>query len=67
MLMIQLNGEPRQAPLGTSVAALLEIEGLTDRRVAVEINHEIVPKSLHRERLLLEGDRIEIVHALGGG
>lgn len=67
MLTIQLNGEPRQLPIPTSVAALLEAAGYAERRVAVEINREIVPKSLHRERLLREGDHVEIVHALGGG
>ncbi len=67
MLTIQLNGETREKPLGTTVAALLEAEGLADRRVAVEVNREIVPKSQHRERMLHDGDRIEIVHALGGG
>lgn len=67
MLTIQLNGETRQMPVATSIASLLEAAGYADRRVAVEINHEIVPKSLHRERLLHEGDRVEIVHALGGG
>ena len=67
MLTIQLNGETRQMPVATSIASLLEATGYAERRVAVEINREIVPKSLHRERLLHEGDRVEIVHALGGG
>lgn len=67
MLTIQLNGETRETPKGTSVASLLEAAGYADRKVAVEINREIVPKSLHGERVLHEGDRVEIVHALGGG
>ncbi|MBN8886559.1 MAG: sulfur carrier protein ThiS [Rudaea sp.] len=67
MLTIQLNGETRETPSGTSVANLLEASGYADRKVAVEINREIVPKSLHGERVLREGDRVEIVHALGGG
>lgn len=67
MLTIQLNGEMRETPSGTSVANLLEATGYADRKVAVEINREIVPKSLHGERVLREGDRVEIVHALGGG
>ena len=67
MLTIQLNGEPRQMPAAISIASLLETAGYADRRVAVEINREIVPKSLHRERLLHDGDHVEIVHALGGG
>lgn len=64
---IHLNGAPRtfQAPL--SVLGLLEAEGLAARRVAVEVNGEIVPRSRHGEWTLADGDRVEIVHALGGG
>lgn len=64
---IQLNGEPlRLADAGT-VQALLEAQGLAERRVAVEVNGEIVPRSRHATHVLQPGDRIEIVHALGGG
>ncbi|KRG40196.1 sulfur carrier protein ThiS [Stenotrophomonas sp. HITSZ_GD] len=64
---IQLNGEPRHIAPDTTLAALLGSEGLAERRVAVEINGEIVPRGRHAEHRLAEGDRIEIVHALGGG
>lgn len=64
---IVLNGQPRQIAMATSVLQLLQLEGLTERRVAVEVNGEIVPRSRQGERWLTEGDRIEIVHALGGG
>lgn len=64
---LQLNGEPCQAPVGTSIAQLLLDTGLGARRVAVEVNGEIVPRSAHGTHLLHEGDRVEIVHALGGG
>ena len=64
---IQLNGEPRQLADGSTVADLLRIENLARRRVAVEVNGEIVPRGLHATHALGEGDRIEIVHALGGG
>ena len=64
---IQLNGEPRRIEAGTSVVALLECEGLGGRRVAVEVNGEIVPRSRHEAHLLQAGDRVEIVHAIGGG
>ena len=50
-----------------SVAALLAEHGYAERKVAVEINREIVPKSALVQRLIQEGDRIEVVHALGGG
>lgn len=64
---IQLNGEPRQVEAGTTVAALLACEGLGGRRVAVEVNGAIVPRSLHDGHALHAGDRVEVVHALGGG
>ncbi len=64
---IELNGQPRRIDPGASILALLENEGLAERRVAVEVNGEIVPRSLHAMHALAEGDRVEIVHALGGG
>lgn len=64
---IQLNGEPRQLAEGDTVADLLRNEQLAERRVAVEVNGEIVPRGLHATHALGEGDRVEIVHALGGG
>jgi len=64
---IQLNGEPLALPERTTVAALLRDRQLAQRRVAVEINGEIVPRSRHDEHMLAAGDRVEIVHALGGG
>jgi len=64
---IELNGQPRRIDAGTSILALLENEGLAERRVAVEVNGEIVPRSAHAAHALIDGDRVEIVHALGGG
>jgi sulfur carrier protein len=67
MLRLLLNGEPRELPAGADVLSLLEHEGLATRRVAVEVNGDIVPRSRHAGHRLVEGDRVEIVHALGGG
>lgn len=64
---IQLNGEPRQLPDGTTLSGLLEAESLAGKRVAVEVNGEIVPRGRHAGHALAEGDRVEIVHAMGGG
>ncbi len=65
---ILLNGAPRALPASaTRLIDLLHAEGLAERRVAVEINGEIIPRSQHGEHLLHAGDRVEIVHALGGG
>ena len=64
---IQLNGEPRRIESETTIATLLDAEGLAQRRVAVEVNGEIVPRGRHAEHRLHDGDKVEIVHALGGG
>ncbi len=64
---ITLNGQPRALRDGTTLAQLLQDEGLAERRVAVEVNAEIIPRAHHGSQLLAAGDRVEIVHALGGG
>jgi thiamine biosynthesis protein ThiS len=64
---VVINGENRQVPEGYTVARLLEDMALTGRRMAVEINLEIIPRSTHAQHVLRAGDRIEIVHAIGGG
>ncbi len=66
-MKIMINGEPRSLAATTTLVDLLETEGLGERRVAVEVNGEIVPRSQHVDRILAEGDKVEIVHALGGG
>jgi sulfur carrier protein len=67
MHTITLNGEPHSIAPATTVVALLDKLGHTGKRVAVERNGEIVPKSLHPTTPLANGDRIEIVVAVGGG
>lgn len=64
---VRVNGEPRELPAGASVAALLAAMDTAGRRVAVERNGEIVPKSRHADTLLADGDRLEVVIAVGGG
>jgi sulfur carrier protein len=64
---IQVNGEARRASSGTTVAELLAELGAAGKRVAVERNGEIVPRSLHAGTRLAAGDRIEVVVAVGGG
>ena len=64
---IQLNGEPRSIADGFTLLDLLQAEGLGERRVAVEVNGDIIPRGRHATARLHPGDRIEIVHALGGG
>ena len=64
---IQLNGEPFELPDGATVLALLTRLDLAGRRVAVELNVDIVPRSQHESTALREGDQVEVVHAIGGG
>jgi sulfur carrier protein len=67
MIDIVLNGEPRQFEAPLTITGLLESEGLLGKRVAVERNGEIVPKSLHLTTPVDAGDQLEIVVAVGGG
>ena len=62
-----VNGETQYLPEGMTVMQLLEKMALTDRRLAVEVNLEIVPRSQFLTHELQAGDRVEIVHAIGGG
>ncbi len=64
---IQLNGQAHTLPDHSTLLALLEQQGLAERRVAVEVNGEIIPRGQHAHAHLRAGDRVEIVHALGGG
>ena len=66
-MQIILNGTARECAPATTLATLLDYAGYGDRRVAVEVNRAIVPHSLHAKYALSEGDRVEIVHAIGGG
>jgi len=66
-LAIRVNGEERRVPDGVSVAAMLGEIGLDPRKVAVERNREIVPRSVLDEIPVEDGDAYEIVHFVGGG
>lgn len=66
MMRLQVNGEAREAR-ATTLAGLMAELGLDGRKVAVERNLVIVPKSLYAETTLTDGDRLEIVHFIGGG
>jgi len=64
---IQVNGEPQRVAAVCTVAALLEVLGLGERRIAVAVNREVVPHSCFGSRALAPGDRVEILQAVGGG
>ena len=67
VIQLSVNGESRQVPVGLNISRLLDELGLTGKRVAVERNGEIVPRSRHGDTALAEGDQLEIVVAVGGG
>lgn len=64
---LYLNGEKRQVDAHTTLPMLIGALGLEGQRFAVEVNRAIVPKSVLAEHALHEGDRIEIIQAMGGG
>ncbi len=66
-MKILLNGSEKTMNAAPSVASLLHELGLADKRVAVEINCEIVPRSQHAGHVLNDNDRVEVVVAIGGG
>jgi thiamine biosynthesis protein ThiS len=66
-LRITINGEPHRLPAGSHVCDLIGQLGLDGRRVAVAIGREVVPRSEHGLRQLRDGDRVEILEAVGGG
>ena len=67
VITVSINGAARQLPVTTSVAALIEEMGMTGKRIALERNGEIVPRSLFAAQRLADGDKLEIVVAVGGG
>lgn len=66
-MRVFLNGESKTIGDGVTVSQLLRDLGFGERRVAVEVNHEIVPRSQHAAHQLQRDDRIEVVRAVGGG
>ena len=64
---IYLNGETREVPEDISLAALLEWLKLPEDRVAVERNREIAPRDTWARTIIQPGDRLEVVHFVGGG
>ncbi len=67
MTTIILNGESKQIDASTSVQQLLQNLDLTNKRLAVEINQQIIPHSSFSNHTLKEQDKVEIVQAIGGG
>ncbi len=66
-MQIFVNGESRLVTEGFTAAQLVEELGLTGRRVAMEVNLDIVTRSQYPQHTFNEGDKVEVVHAIGGG
>ncbi|MDX5333493.1 MAG: sulfur carrier protein ThiS [Gammaproteobacteria bacterium] len=66
-MQILLNGEPREIPDALTAAGLIALLDLSGRRLAMEVNEEILPRSRFESHVLAAGDKVEIVHAIGGG
>ena len=66
-MLLVVNGEERQVEPNTTVRELLASLGLGDTLVAVERNQEVVPRAQHAATVLTDGDRVEVVHFVGGG
>jgi sulfur carrier protein len=66
-ITIQVNGLQQTVSAGSNVLALLDMLDLTGKRVAVERNGGVVPRSEQESTVLLEGDQIEVIRAVGGG
>ena len=66
-MKIHLNGKELQVDSGTTLMQLINNEGMADKRLAAEVNREIITKAEHINHILVEGDIVEIVHAIGGG
>ena len=66
-MIIRVNGETREVSPSLTLAELVEELGLAAERVAIELNHDVIRRATWPETMLGEGDRVEIVHFVGGG
>jgi len=66
-MRITVNGAEREVPTGTTVTALLDLLAVPRAATAVEVNRELVPRSLQPGRALVDSDAVEIVTLVGGG
>ncbi len=66
-MTVRLNGDERECREGATIADLVEELGLGKKRIAVEVNQDIIPREEYVRRGLKHGDEVEIVHFVGGG
>lgn len=67
IMQIKLNGQMTEVDENTSLTLLLETLGMLDRRVAIEVNQQVIPRSEHISFILSSNDNVEIIQAVGGG
>ena len=67
MIQIILNGKTHNIKEKTNIISLLETLSLSEKKVAIEINEEVVPRDNYATKILSAKDRVEIVHFIGGG
>ncbi|MFK8027212.1 MAG: sulfur carrier protein ThiS [Gammaproteobacteria bacterium] len=66
-MQIELNGENTQIDDQCSISEILRMQGLEGKRIAVEVNLEVIPRAQHVTFQLSSGDKVEIIQAVGGG
>lgn len=64
---VHVNGTPREVPTGTTIAALVRLLGAPPEGVAVALNAEVIPRAEHGTRVIVGGDKVEVIRAVGGG
>jgi sulfur carrier protein len=67
MTEIILNGAPHQVAPGTTLAELIDALSLSNQALALAVNRNVVPRQQWRAQMITPGDRIDVVHAIGGG
>jgi sulfur carrier protein len=66
-MRVVVNGNEKNLAPGSTIVAIVELLALAGKRMAVEVNEEVIPRSEHANHVLHEGDIVEVVHAVGGG
>ncbi len=67
IMQIKLNGQTTEVDENTSLTLLLETLDMLDKRIAIEVNQQVIPRSEHISFILSSNDKVEIIQAVGGG
>ena len=66
-MQVLVNGSAKELPADTTLRGLIELLGAAPEGIAVAVNGEVVPRREHADRVLAEGDKVEVIRAVGGG